>query len=69
METVRNTWKILVGKPQEKGPLREPRHRWVDNARMDPREIGWGSVDWMHLAWDRDQWSVLVNTVMNLQVP
>jgi len=36
---------------------------------MDLREIGWEDVDWMHLAWDRDQWQTLVNMVMNLQVP
>jgi hypothetical protein len=36
---------------------------------MDLREIGWGGVDWIGLAKDRDQWMVLVNTVMNLQVP
>jgi hypothetical protein len=36
---------------------------------MDLREIGWGSMDWIHLAQDRDQWRALVNTVMNLGVP
>jgi hypothetical protein len=37
--------------------------------RMDLREIGWGGMDWIDLAQDRDQWRALVNTVMNLQVP
>jgi hypothetical protein len=46
-----------------------PRRRWVDNIRMDLREIGWDGMDWMDLAQDRDQWRALVNTVMNLRVP
>jgi hypothetical protein len=37
--------------------------------KMYPREIEWGSMDWIHLAQDRDQWRALVNTVMNLRVP
>jgi hypothetical protein len=40
----------------------------VDNIKMDLREIGWGGMDWMDLAHDRDQWRALVNMVMNLQV-
>jgi hypothetical protein len=36
---------------------------------MDSRGIGWGVMDWIHLAWDRDQWKTLVNTVMNLKIP
>jgi hypothetical protein len=49
-------------------PLGRPRHRWVDSIKMDLREIGWG-MDCINLAWDRDQWRVLVNTAMNLWVP
>jgi hypothetical protein len=41
----------------------------VDNIKMDLREIGWSGMDWIHLAWDRDQWRALVNTVLNLWVP
>jgi hypothetical protein len=41
----------------------------VNNIKVDPREIGWDGMDWVDLAWDRDQWRALVNTVMNLQVP
>jgi hypothetical protein len=58
-----------VGKPQGKRPLARPRYRWVDNIKMVLREIGWGGVDWIHLAQDRDQWRASVNTVMNLRVP
>jgi hypothetical protein len=41
----------------------------VDNIKMDLREIGWGGMDWIDLAQDRDQWRALMNTVMNLRVP
>jgi hypothetical protein len=57
-----------MGKPEGKRPLGRPRRRWEDGIRMDPREIGWGNVDWIQLAQDRDRWWALVNTVMNLQV-
>jgi hypothetical protein len=36
---------------------------------MDLRDVGWGGVDWIHLAQDRDQWSALGNRVTNLRVP
>jgi hypothetical protein len=48
--------------------MRRQRRRWEDGIRMDLREIGWGSVDWIQLAQDRDRWRALVNTVMNLRV-
>jgi hypothetical protein len=48
--------------------LGRPRPRWKDGIRMDLREIGWGSVDWIQLAQDRDWWRAVVNTVMNLWV-
>jgi hypothetical protein len=40
----RNIYKVLLGKPERKRPLRRPRRRWQDGIRMDFREIGWGSV-------------------------
>jgi hypothetical protein len=64
----RKVYKVLVGKPEGKRPLGRPRHRWQDGIRKDLREIGWGSVEWIHLVQDRDQWQSLVNTVMNLRV-
>jgi hypothetical protein len=66
---IRNSYHIFVSKPEGKRLVGRPKHRWVDNIRMDIREIVWKVVDWMHLAQDRDQWRVLVNTVMNLRVP
>jgi hypothetical protein len=50
---------ILVGKPEGKRPLRRPRRRWVDNIKMDVREIEWGGIDWIKLTQDRDQWRAL----------
>jgi hypothetical protein len=61
-----NAYRILVGKPEGKRPLGRPRRRWVDNIKMDLREIGWDGMDWIDL---RDQWRALVNTVMNIQIP
>jgi hypothetical protein len=60
---------ILVGNPEGKRPLGRPRGRWVDNIKMDLREIGWDGGYWIDLTQDRDQWRALVNTVMNLWVP
>jgi hypothetical protein len=57
----------LMGKPEGKRPIGRPRRRWEDGIRMDLSEIGWGSVDWIQLAQDRDRWRALVNTVMNLR--
>jgi hypothetical protein len=57
-----------VGNPEGKRPLGRPRHRWMDTIKMDLREIGCGSTDWIDLAQDRDQWRALMNIVMNLWV-
>jgi hypothetical protein len=50
-------------------PLGRSRHRWLDNMKIDLREIGWDGMNWIDLAQDRDQWRAIVNTVMNLLVP
>jgi hypothetical protein len=57
-----------VGKPEGKRPLGRPRCRWVDNTKMALREIGWGGVDWIDLAQDRDQCRAVVNMVTNLRI-
>jgi hypothetical protein len=64
MREKRKTYRLLVGKPEGKRP-----RGWVDNIKMDLLEMGWGSVDWIGLAQDRDKWRALVNAVMNLRVP
>jgi hypothetical protein len=70
MAEKRNAYRLLVGKPERKGPLGRPRCRWVDNFKMDLLEIGWGGgVDWIGLSQDRDKLRALVNAVMNLRVP
>jgi hypothetical protein len=61
----RNVYRLLVGKPEGKRPLGRPRHRWIDNIKMDLLEF----VDWNGLAQDRYRWRALVNLVMNLRVP
>jgi hypothetical protein len=65
----RNVYRLLVGKPDGKRPLKRSRRRWVDNIKMDLLEIGLGGVDWIVLAQDMDKWRALVNSVLNLRVP
>jgi hypothetical protein len=50
----RNVYRVLMGKPEGKRPLGRPRRRWEDGIRVNRRENGWGSVDWIQLAQDRD---------------
>jgi hypothetical protein len=64
----RNMYRLLVGKPEGKRPLRKLRRRWIDNIKMDLLEIGVNVVDWIGLAQDRYSWRALVNAVMNLRV-
>jgi hypothetical protein len=54
---------FLVGKSKGKRPLARRRRRWVDNIRTDLGEVGWGDVDWIGLAQDRNKWISLVNSV------
>jgi hypothetical protein len=60
---------LYLQRRKGKRPLGSPRRRWEDNIKMDLREIGWGGMDLIDLAQDRDQWRALVNTVMKLRVP
>jgi hypothetical protein len=66
---VRGAYNILVGRPEGRRLLGRPKRRWEDNIKMDLRGIGFGDVDLINLAQDRDRWRALVNTVMNLRVP
>jgi hypothetical protein len=68
----RGVYRVLVRKPEGKTPLGRPRPRWQgnnSNNKMDLQELGCGGMDRIELAQDRDRWRVLVNGVMNLQVP
>jgi hypothetical protein len=69
MGAPRNAYRILVGKPERKRPLGRPRRRWLDNIKINLREIGWDGMDWIDLTQVRNQWRALVNMVMSLRVP
>jgi hypothetical protein len=64
----RNAYRLLVGKPEGKRPLGRPRRRRVDNIKRDLGGVGWGDVDWIGLAQDRNMWRALMNSVLNLRV-
>jgi len=59
----------LIGTPEGKRPLRRTWLRWEDGIRLDVREIGWGVVDWIHVAKDKGQWRNLVYMIVDLRVP
>ena len=65
----RGVYRVLVGKPEGRRQMGRSRRRWVDNIRMDLQEVGFGYMDWIGLAQDRDRWRKLVSVVMNLRVP
>jgi hypothetical protein len=65
----RNAYRVLVGKPGRKRPLLRPKSTSENNIKMDLTENGWGGMDWIHLAQDRDQRRALVKTVTNLWTP
>jgi len=62
-------YRVLVWKPEGRRPLGRPRHRWVDNIKMDLQKVGCGYMDWIRLAQVRDRWRTLLSAVMKLQVP
>jgi hypothetical protein len=55
----RKVYSVLVGKPEGKRPLGRPRRRWEDGIRMALNEIGWGSVEWIHLDQDKGRGGLL----------
>jgi hypothetical protein len=61
MREKRNAYRLLVGKPEGRRQLGRPRRMWVDTIRMDLGEVGWGDVDWIGLAKNRNRWRALVN--------
>jgi hypothetical protein len=69
MEDGRTAFKILIGKPTGKSPLGRPRRRWEDNIRMDLKEIGVITWNWVESAQDRDYWRVLLDAALRVLVP
>ena len=69
MEEGRSAFKILTGKPAGNRRLGRPRCKWEDSIRMDLKEIGMNTSNWVDLTQDRDYWRALVNAVSNLRVP
>jgi hypothetical protein len=65
----RKVYKVLVGKPEGWRPLGRPSCRWEAGIRMKLMETGWGCVEEIQLAQDRERWRTLVNAVMNYRVP
>jgi len=65
----RGVYRVLVGKPEGRRPMGRPRRRRVDNIRTDLQDLGFGYMDWIGLAQDRDRWRTLVSAVMSLRVP
>jgi hypothetical protein len=65
----RGAYRALVGKPEGRRQLGRPKRRWEDNIEINLREAGWGDIDWIDLALDRDRWRAVVNTVMKFRVP
>jgi hypothetical protein len=59
-----NAYRLLLGKLEGRMPLGRSRRRWVDNIKMDLVEVGWGYVDWIGLAQDRDKWRANVIRIM-----
>ena len=69
MEQSRNTYRVLMGKPEGKRPLGRSRRRWEDNIKIDLREVHCDPGDWIVIAQDSDQCRACVRAVMNLRVP
>jgi len=69
MADKRGVYRVSVGKPEGRGPLGRHRRRWEDNIKIDLQEVGFGDMDWIDLAQDRDRWRALVTVEMNLRVP
>ena len=65
----RGVYRVLVGKPEGKRPLVKLWRRWEDNIKMDLQELGYGGMEWIELAQNKDRWRALVTAVMYLWVP
>jgi hypothetical protein len=65
----RGAYKVFMGRPERRRPLGRPRRRWENSIKMDFQELGWGGMDSIELAQDRDRWRDVGNAVMNLRIP
>jgi len=68
LDEIGDVYRVLVGKPEGKRPLRRSRRRWEDKIKIDLQELGCGGMDWTDLAQDSDMWRALVDAVMNTRV-
>jgi hypothetical protein len=69
MEENRNAYRLMEGKPEGKRSLGRPRQKWTENIKTELVEVGWGDVDWIGLAQDRNRWRAVVNSAINLRAP
>jgi hypothetical protein len=58
-----------VENPERKRPLGRPRRRLLENIKVDLGKMGWGDVDWIGLAQDKDKWRTLAIAAVNLRLP
>jgi hypothetical protein len=65
----KNSYRILLEKPEARRPLGRPRRKWVNNIKTKLRDTGWDGMEWIDLAQDSDKYGALVNTVPNLRIP
>jgi hypothetical protein len=65
----KDAYRVLVGEPEGKRQRSVPRLRWEDNIKIGLRKMGWGGMDWISMAHDKDQWRALVNKTVNLRAP
>ena len=67
--TMQECFQILIGTPAGKRPLGRSRRRWEGNIRLDLKEMGINTRNWVDSVQDRDYWRALVNAALNLRVP